>query len=114
MWGEAAKALKVIREVCPDVTPDQITAAGAAHRAEWPKASCSPSSLAKHWSKFGPQKKERGAGGGSQVVLEPQGDWQSVARVKLGMHWVQDGEPWVMMERAQKVKIVNAMKEARP
>lgn len=82
MWGEAAKALKTIREVCPDVTPAQITAAAAAHRAEWPKASCSPSSLAKHWSKFGSQKKEGGMAG---KAVEPLWNWREFAAAQCGM-----------------------------
>jgi uncharacterized protein YdaU (DUF1376 family) len=109
MWGEAAKALKDIRQVCPEVTAEQITAAAAAHRAEWPKASCSPSSLAKHWAKFGPQKKE---GGGNGKSVEPEWNWRDFAAFKCGIEvgclaWRD------VLERLRE-QILDAWKRAAP
>ena len=97
MWGEAAKALKTIREVCPDVTAAMIVAAAKEHLATWPKASVSPSSLAKHWAKFGPQKKEGGVGAANG---EPGWDWRAFAAEKIGYDLVL---PWkATMERTRK------------
>ena len=73
MWGETAKALKDIREVCPEVTAAMIQQAAQAYREKWKNATLSPSALAKHWQTFGPQKKE---GGGER--LEPDWDWPAV------------------------------------
>ena len=61
LWQEAATALRDIREVCPEVAPAMIMAAAARYRAKWPKATLSPSALAKHWGAFGGEKKEEKA-----------------------------------------------------
>jgi hypothetical protein len=109
MWGEAAKALKDIREVCPDVTAAMIQQAAKAYRDEWKGASLSPSALAKHWQKFGPQKKEGAAGGFFIGIAEPEGDWRAEAE-KMGIP-VAPGELWSTLERAWRVQIYRRMKE---
>ncbi len=108
MWGEAAKALKDIREVCPDVTAAMIQQAARAYREKWKNATLSPSALAKHWQTFGPQKKEGAAR--SQVIQEPSG-WRLKAQ-ELGYDWVDDSTMWAMLERPDKARIYNAMKGA--
>jgi len=109
MWGEAAKALSDIKAVCPDVTPEMITEAAGAYRREWPKASLSPSALAKHWGKFAPGAKKEG-GRVVQGVAEPTWDWREVAR-GLGLC----AEQWALLERGDKIKIMRKqMEEVRP
>ena len=105
MWGEAAKALSDIKAVCADVEPDMIRAAAAAYKREWPKASLSPSALAKHWSKFSPGAKKE-AGRTVQGVTEPTWNWRALAR-ELGMC----AEQWAMLERADKIKILRKQME---
>ena len=105
MWGAAAKALSEIKAVCPDVTPDMIGKAAQAYRIEWPKASLSPSALAKHWSQFAPGAKKEG-GRVSQGVAEPTWGWRAVA-AELGL----GTEHWAMLERADKIKILRKQRE---
>jgi hypothetical protein len=105
MWGEAAKALSDIKVVCVDVTPEMIGKAAEAYRREWPKASLSPSALAKHWSQFAPGAKKEG-GRTAQGVAEPTWNWRRVAR-ELGLC----AENWAMLERADKIKILRKQME---
>lgn len=105
LWGEAAKALSDLRAVCPEITPEMIRAAAAAYHREWPKASLSPSALAKHWSKFAPGAKKEG-GRVVQGVSEPAWDWREVAR-RLGLC----AEQWAMLERVDKIKILREQRE---
>jgi len=105
MWGEAAKALSDIREVCPDVTASMIVAAASAYRNEWTNASLSPSALAKHWGKFAPGAKKEGARV-FQGVQEPAWDWRTVAR-DLGLC----ANNWAMLERADKIQILRKQME---
>jgi hypothetical protein len=105
MWGAAAKALSEIKAVCPDVTPEMISAAAAAYRREWPKVSVSPSALAKNWSKFAPGAKKQD-GRTVQGVQEPTTNWREVAR-ELGLC----AEHWAMLERADKIKILRKQME---
>jgi uncharacterized protein YdaU (DUF1376 family) len=100
LWGETAKALADIREVCPDVEPDMIRVAAASYRAEWPKVTLSPSALAKHWGKYAPGAKKEGARV-HQGIAEPAWDWRALARdIGLGT------EHWAMLERADKIQIL--------
>jgi hypothetical protein len=57
-WGRAAKALKDIRAVSPEVTPEEIRARASRYRKEWPNAELTPTALAANWGRFGglPQK----------------------------------------------------------
>ena len=105
MWGEAAKALSDIKAVCEDVTPGMIRAAAVAYGDEWPKASLSPSALAKHWSKFAPGAKKEG-GRRSDAIAEPHWRWRATA-VELEIP-VADGEPWARLERSWQVQIWKA------
>lgn len=105
LWGEAAKALADIKAVCAEVEPDMICAAAAAYRQEWPKASLSPSALAKHWSKFAPGAKKE-TGRVLQGVREPTWDWRSIAKAESLC-----AEHWSMLERADKIKILRKQME---
>lgn len=105
MWGAAAKALSEIRAVCADVTPEMIRKAAEAYHCEWPKASLSPSALAKHWSQFAPGAKKE-SGRVSQGVQEPAWDWRAVAR-ELGLC----AEHWAMLERGAKIDILRKQME---
>jgi hypothetical protein len=105
MWGAAAKALSEIKAVCPDVTPEMIGKVAQAYRIEWPKATLSPSALAKHWSQFAPGAKKEG-GRVLQGVAEPTWGWRAVA-AELGLGPVH----WVMLERADKIKILRKQME---
>jgi uncharacterized protein YdaU (DUF1376 family) len=51
-WSAASKALKDIREVSPDVTPEEIATRTANYRKQFPNAAISPSALAKHWARL--------------------------------------------------------------
>lgn len=50
-WGAAAKALKDIREVDPDVTTEEIQRRASNYRLHMPDAAISATALAKHWAK---------------------------------------------------------------
>ena len=105
MWGAAAKALSEIKAVCPDVTPEMIGKAAQAYRIEWPKATPTPTALAKHWSKFAPGAKKQD-GRTVQGVQEPTSNWREAAR-ELGLC----AEHWAMLERTDKIKILRKQKE---
>ena len=49
-WGAIGKALKLILEVCPDVTTMEIQRRAANYRLHMPDAMITPSALAKHWA----------------------------------------------------------------
>lgn len=49
-WGEAAKALADICEVCPAVTVDEIRKRARNYRTHYPNAASTPSAIAKHWA----------------------------------------------------------------
>lgn len=49
-WGRAGVALQQIREVSPDVTPDEIRKRAANYRLLFPKAACTPTGVATHWA----------------------------------------------------------------
>lgn len=48
--GAVGKALKEIRDVCPDLTPAEINRRAANYRKRMPKMLLSASALAKHWA----------------------------------------------------------------
>lgn len=107
LWGAAAKALKSIREVCPEVTAEQIRAAAAAYRDKWPNASCGPMALAKHWGVFGPQKKEGGAA--MMDVAPPSGDYppagyEAGMQALFGAEW-QALLSWPMLPAADRCRV---------
>lgn len=49
-WGGIAAALNEIREVCPQVTPEEIRRRAAHYRQHMPGAMLTPHALAKHWA----------------------------------------------------------------
>ena len=105
LGGQVAAALRDIKEVCPEVTVEEVRKRAAVYRQKWPKVSLSPSALAKHWGSLGSEKKEGGAEVArvSQGVGEPTWDWREVARV-LGIV----GGLWAGLERGDKVRILRA------
>lgn len=50
-WPKHAKALKLIRSVSPDVTPNEIARRGANYITHMPKALLTSTALANHWGK---------------------------------------------------------------
>ena len=52
-WGRVAKALSEIREVSPDVTPDEIKRRADNYVAHFNGAALTSTALAKHWAKCG-------------------------------------------------------------
>ncbi len=50
--GQIGNALKEIREVCPEVSPEIIRRVASNYRAAWPGIELPPSALAKHWPRF--------------------------------------------------------------
>ncbi len=49
-WGAVGTALKAIREVCPDLTPAEISRRAANYRQHMPGAMLTANALAKHWA----------------------------------------------------------------
>lgn len=64
------------------------------------------------WAGFA-AKKDGAAGRNMQGVQEPAMDWRTLARDSMGMHWVDQSTLWVMMDRADKVRIFNAAREVK-
>jgi uncharacterized protein YdaU (DUF1376 family) len=96
MRGEINTALRDIRAVMPDVTALEMRWRAAAYRQQWPKVTCSPSALAKHWGSLGAAKKEKGGEGD-----EPVWDWKRMAGDRLEMEIVM---PWnVLLERMREM-----------
>jgi len=60
MRGEINTALRDIRVVMPDVTADVMRRRATAYRQQWPKVTCSPSALAKHWGSLETAAKKEG------------------------------------------------------
>jgi hypothetical protein len=52
-WGRVDAALKQIRSVCPEVTPEEIVRRARNYQAQMPGISISPNALALHWAKLG-------------------------------------------------------------
>lgn len=50
-WATIGVALKQIKEVCPEVTVEEIQRRAANYRLKWPDA-LTPTALAKHWADF--------------------------------------------------------------
>lgn len=48
--GAINKALKEIRQVCPQVTEEEIKRRICHHRKKWPNIDCTATSLSKHWA----------------------------------------------------------------
>ena len=55
-WAQAAKALSDIREVAPQVTPDEIKAKAVSYRKAHPDWELTPTALAKHWGSLAERK----------------------------------------------------------
>jgi hypothetical protein len=66
-WAQAATALRDIKEVCPQVTPDDIKAKAAAYRKAHPEWDLTPLALAKHWGSLVERK---------QQALMDEFDWR--------------------------------------
>jgi len=50
--GRIVRALKVIRQISPDVAAEEIESAAEAYRRHWPDIDISSTALAAHWRKF--------------------------------------------------------------
>lgn len=115
--GRVAAALRDIRGAMPeDITPEalmaEIRTRARRYREKWSGIDLTPTGLAANWSQFGvTQKKEGGAARVSQAIQEPSGDWRTLARKTVGLNWVDETTLWFMLERSDKVKIVNASRE---
>lgn len=55
-WAQAAKALSDIKEVAPEVTPEEIKAKAGAYRKAHPEWELTPTALAKHWGSLTERK----------------------------------------------------------
>jgi len=62
MFSQAAKALKTIREVCPEVAVAEIQQKVKAYREKFKDASISSTALAKHWGGLNAQPARRRTG----------------------------------------------------
>jgi len=70
--GRIAKALKIIREITPDVTRAQIEVAASMYRDHWPTVDISSTSLSKHWRKFHVMARERTVNEAKRADLEAE------------------------------------------
>ena len=86
-WSRAAAALKIIREVSPNVTASEIEAAARAYKRKLPDALCSSSALAKWW--------------GSLQVPEPKSAYPSYSI----------GAPLTPEQKAEEEARANAMRQ---
>lgn len=81
--GAIGKALKVIRESCPDLGLDEIAQEierrADNYRRQWPRATLSPMALARHWARF--DRVEEPANG--HAVLEREGQSRLSAQDEL-------------------------------
>jgi len=59
-WSRVAKALAIIREVTPEVTPQEITRRGRNYETHFDGAALTSTALAKHWAKCGQAKASTG------------------------------------------------------
>lgn len=115
--GRVAAALRDIRGAMPeDIEPEaliaEIRTRARRYRQKWSDIDLTPTGLAANWSQFGaPQKKEVAAVRVTQAIQEPSGDWRTLARQTVGLTWVDETTLWFMLERSDKVKIVNASRE---
>ncbi len=50
-WGRVAKALKIIRTVAPDLTPQEIARRAQNFRQHFPGATLTSTGLANHWGR---------------------------------------------------------------
>lgn len=55
-WAQAATALRDIKEVSPEVTPDDIKVKASAYRNAHPEWDLTPTALAKHWGSLTERK----------------------------------------------------------
>jgi hypothetical protein len=78
-WAAAAKALKEIKEVAPEVTPEEIAARARVYKALMPNVSIGPSALAKHWARCQPGRKQA-----ELKPIEEPFDWRN---------WINENSP---------------------
>jgi hypothetical protein len=69
-WACIAKALATIREVAPDVTPDEIARRAGNYASHFDGAALTATALAKHWARCGAEKTNRP--NGKSGPAEPQ------------------------------------------
>ena len=50
--GRIVRAMSVIKEISPNVTPEEIQAAAEEYRHHWPQIDCTSTALASHWRRF--------------------------------------------------------------
>ena len=86
-WSRAAAALKIIREVSPNVTASEIEAAARSYKRKFPDAICSSSALAKWW--------------GALQVPEPKSAYPSYSI----------GAPLTPEQKAEEEARANAMRQ---
>ena len=86
-WSRAAAALKIIREVSPNVTASEIEVAARSYKRKFPDAICSSSALAKWW--------------GALQVPEPKSAYPSYSI----------GAPLTPEQKAEEEARANAMRQ---
>ena len=117
MRAQINAALKVIRDVMPEVTAAEIRNRSSAYSRIWPDVSVSAMALAKHWASLG-EKKEGAAARVIKaadfpwrtvaIVIEewtPEGTWeQQTARSRSQLREVWDGLPPERQAELQAMK----------
>lgn len=119
--GQINAALRSIREVMPEVTPEEINRRASAYRAKWPDVHLTANALAKHWAIFG-EKKEgappaEGADTPAAAPLAPLPDWPWRAVAKLVLEWLaipSTDEEWRNLELPVQKNVFRAWKSLSP
>jgi uncharacterized protein YdaU (DUF1376 family) len=107
LGGEIGKARADILAVSPDVTPTEIRRRADAYRKEWPKATLSPSALAKHWGRYAAVEKKEG--GRAKWMDEPTWRWREMALHRLGWDVSLDWGALLERMRSEILQVWNDM-----
>lgn len=114
-WGATAKALKEIREVSPNVTPDEIARRAKNYRAILKDAILTPSALAKNWAKcdWAPGQQARRI---EPEIAEPTGwyEWLNGQHAEsiYSKGGTQETRRWQDFTRDMKQWITSEMRKA--
>lgn len=113
-FGAAGTALAEIKQVSPDVTPDEIRRRAANYRRLFKDACISPNALAKHWAAT--DRVKSNAMAPQAPVHEPQ-DWKSFLNHEFpesvySANGVSEAHEWKDLPRDTQFWLINEMKKA--
>ena len=114
MRGEINAALRDIRAVLPEVTPDEMARRATRYRERWPRVTCSPSALAKHWGSLGSDSTPPAQAASStafQLVPADSGragppeGWQDAMAALWGPDWTEVYASWDLMPASDQTQV---------